>query len=266
MFEAPTTALASKAQCSPFDDYVAGQVLALNTPQDYDHGLTTGSALNVRIRKLHTRTLSCTMVVDVLDETPTQVKPGVAFLKLFDQRFSDQLRKDNGIKSWTRSKEQAYVDSVENGAVFSFLHNLHHTGNFREDTENDWDDAQDEAFLAHELLKLYKSEIAAFDAVREHQGKRFPKLVATVDIDLSTASSTPIPAEENGLPPLRVKGILMEHIAGCNLSQIVNNVPRSRWQRIVDEAVSTVLLLGDHNLLNTDVSPQNFLVCTEPVG
>jgi hypothetical protein len=45
---------------------------------------------------------------------------------------------------------------------------------FQEKTEDDWDDGQNEAFLANELLGLYKAETATYDALRTYQGRLIP--------------------------------------------------------------------------------------------
>lgn len=52
--------------------------------------------------------------------------------------------------------EESYIKFVQSdgGGFAIFLHNLYHVEDFREETEDDWDDAQNEAFLADKLLKL----------------------------------------------------------------------------------------------------------------
>lgn len=247
---------------STFDEYATSQVLTLNVLPN--HGHASASVMHVRIRQLHTRTLSFTMVVDILDKQRPQTASGMAFLKLFDRRFAEQLRRDNGIEPWTKSIEQAYIDSVESGAIQRFLHDLRHIDRFQEDTEEDWDDAQNEAFLSHELLRLYDAEVAVYDALRDHQGRLIPKVIAAVDLDLATSSSTLHCDDRGDFAPFRVRGILLEYINGCNLMDIVDHFPRSSWQRIVNQAVATIRILSDHNILNNDVRPENFVVC--PVG
>ncbi|KAK0636372.1 hypothetical protein B0T17DRAFT_613113 [Bombardia bombarda] len=77
--------------------------------------ITYFRVIHARIREIHTRTLSCTMVVDILDDGEPPTASSTAFLKLFDRRFADQLRRDNGIELWTKDMEQAYIWSVESG-------------------------------------------------------------------------------------------------------------------------------------------------------
>ena len=256
----------SLSRCSPFDDYLADQVLTLNVLPD--HGHVSASAMQVRIRQLHTRTFSCTMVVDILEEERPSAASGIAFLKLFDRRFADGLRRNNGIKPWTQGMEEAYIDSVKSGAINSYLHDLTHIDLFEESRRTDRDDAQNEAFLAHKLLRQYNAEIALYDGLRDQQGDVIPKVVAAVDLDLelATSSGTPSRCDREDFEPFRVKGILLEHIDGCNLLDIVDHFPRSSWQDIVNQAIAIVGMTDDRNILNTDVRPRNFLVCTDPDG
>jgi hypothetical protein len=60
--------------------------------------------------------------------------------------------------------------------------------------------------------------------------------------------------------PTKIKGILLQYIEGGNMWDIVNSFFQSSWQDLVDQAVAIVRILGDHNILNQDVRPENFLV------
>ena len=161
---------------SPFEEYAVGQILTLN--------ILANSTMRVRIRQLHTRTLSCTMMVDVLNEMHPE-KESAAFLKLFDRRFSDGLREEWGIEPWTKDTEEEYVESVENGSFNKFLYDLRHVENLLEDTGERWDIAQDETFLAEKLLELYEAEVETYNALLRYQGRHIPRLLAAVELDLT---------------------------------------------------------------------------------
>ncbi|RMD39894.1 hypothetical protein DV735_g5242, partial [Chaetothyriales sp. CBS 134920] len=206
------------------------------------------------------------MVVDILDDGQLFTTSSAAFLKLFDRRFSDQLRQDNGIDPWTKDMEQAYIRFVKSGSIHQFLHELHYTKDFQENTEEDWDDAQNEAFLADELLGLYKTEIATYNALRHHQGHLIPRLLAAVDFDLTPPNNDLDASGRGNFEPFQIKGILLQYINGFNLWNMPHHVPQSSWQDIVDQAVSIVRVLGDHNILNKDVRPENFIVFTAADG
>jgi hypothetical protein len=248
--------LSELSQHSPFEEYRVDQVLTLNVIPEHGHTLSS-SQIRVQARQLHSpRTLSCPIIVDILDEGQS---PKTAFLKLFDRRFADQLREDYGIGPWTKDTEEAYIRSIQSGAIRRFLHDLHNVEDFLEDTGEDWDNAQNEAFLADELLKLYKAETATYNALHNHQGHLVPRLLAAVDLNL-TPSNVEEPSQREDLDLFHVKGILLEYVEGFSLSDIHDRCPRSAWQDIVGQAIAIVNVLGDQNILNQDVRPENFMV------
>ena len=254
---------------SSFEDYSAGQSLTLSVCPGY--GRDISSSIRVRIHEFHTRTLSCTMLVDVIDGV--DILPSPAFLKLFDRRFSDQLRSDNKIKDWTAQLEQTYIQAARDGAVGEFLHKLHNIPDFQYDTEDDWDDAENEAYLDDELFKLFRTEIATYHVLREQEGKTVPELLAVVNLNLDPG---PNPTTDSKVGPqipnsvqfhqFQVKGILLQYIEGFSLRDVPKHYPRSTWQEITDQAVSITRLMGDYNILNNDIRLDNYIVVASPGG
>ena len=165
----------------------------------------------------------------------------------------------HGQRTWRRR----YIEFVQSGGVRNFLHDPRHVEDFQEETEDDWDDAQNEVFLA-ELLKYYMAEAATYNALRDHQGSLIPRLFAEVNLDL-----TPPNAHDEGIQPeelFQVKGILIQYIEGFTLSALPDHAPQSSWQNIVDQAVSIVHVLGDNNIMNQDVRPDNFMISLKGNG
>jgi len=195
------------------------------------------------------------MIVDLLDQGCPD-KP--VFLKLYDRRFSEQLRSDHGIDPWTRDAEEEYIDAVQTGAARQFLHNLHTIPNFEEDTEETWGDGQIESFLTDQVHKLFDAETTAYDTLRDIQGKLVPRLVARVHLVLSSSHAGISRTDAAEL--LHIKGILIQHIDGFPLSKVQDHARKSEWQGIVDQAVAIVQVVGDHGILNRDVRPDNFIV------
>lgn len=166
----------SKApRAASLDDFAVNQILTLGVRSEYVTDLPP--TVRVRIHQLHTRTLSCTMTVHVLEGNQPLASKNPVFLKLFDRRFSEHLRRDQGIDPWTGVMENAYRESVESGAIDTFLHDLHHTPDYQDETEEDWNDAQNEAYLADMVSGFYKSEVAVYNALREHQGRLLPRFL-----------------------------------------------------------------------------------------
>ena len=199
------------------------------------------------------------MSVSILGDNGQQLQSKIAFLKLFDRRFSKQLREDNGISKWAKELEIAYVQSIKSGSIFRFLEDLHSIPNFQDDTEEDWDDAENETFLTDELHRLFTTEAATYEKLHTHQGRVIPKLLAQVEMDIAPPGLSVLPASPGGFEPFKIKGLL-QHVDGFNLWDIVQHCPRSSWQAIVDQAVSAVRILGDHDILNQDVRPENFVI------
>ena len=237
---------------SPFQKYSVGETLSLSA-LPYKGDLTSPT-IRVRIRELRTPSVACAMVVDVDGSPGTS-----AFLKLYDRRYSWASRRDNGIDPWVPQFEEAYIRSVQTGTAHQFLHKLVRVENFRRETEDDWEDWECEAFLADECHQTFLYEAAAYDALRKHQGKAIPRLLAAVDLNL-----TPPGVEDHEL--FHAKGLLLEYVDGFDLSELPDHAPRSAWQAIVDDAIAAVHLLGDHDILDEDRHLKNFIVSPKPDG
>jgi predicted protein tyrosine phosphatase len=241
---------------SSHEDYKVDQTLSLTRlPHKSDLPSPT---IRVRIQELKTRSMSCTMTVDIETDTdgggPTTT---TGFLKLYDRRFADGQREQEGVGAWTPAIEDAYTESVRSGTIHQFVHDLHHVEKLQI-YEMDFSYAQAEAYIAHLVLEQYTAEIAVYDALRDHQGKAVPRLLAAVDLDLSP------PGAEDEL--FHIKGILLEFIEGFPMSQLSGNVPQSAWQNIVDQGIAAVHVLGDHYIMDEDRRPLNFMVSPEKDG
>jgi RIO-like serine/threonine protein kinase len=86
-----------------------------------------------------------------------------------------------------------------------------------------------------------------------------PKFLASVHLP---SCDTDIP--QKFLKYFDIRGILMEYIEGFSLSELKTKTPQSQWQVICDDAIHIVNLIGDHEILNNDVCPENFLVRSNP--
>ena len=255
-------ALSKISQRSPFDKYDVGDILTLNILPER---VSASQELQVRVRQLQLpRTLSCGMVVDILDGCSQGIQPTTAFLKLFDRRFADQLRDDNTIEPWEKDMEESYIEFVQSGEVLDFLDNLRHVKDFQEDTEDDWDEGQEEACLTYKMLELYTTEVGIYNELRRYQGSRIPRLYAAVNLDLTPPNVQGEVSRPEEL--FQVKGILLQYIEGFSLSDLPDRAPQSSWQNIVDQALSIVHVLGDNNILNKDVRPGNFMVSPKGDG
>ncbi|POR31108.1 Uncharacterized protein TPAR_08672 [Tolypocladium paradoxum] len=254
--------------------YRVGQILSLDVGADGHTGSDAGP-FKLEAEVILTRT-PCTFSVGLVVAVPgaassttsttsaTCASP--AFLKLFDRRFASRLRAENGIDAWTPDVDTACLAFVESGRCQDFLRRLRSDASFQEREEECWDAAENEAFLADRLLNLFRAEKTAYAALSDCWGDMFPRVLALVALDIAPSAIT---SRDGGFcgsgvrgDMFRVNGILLEHLDGFTLDNLERqkDVPRSCWQNIVDQALAIVQLLGDHNLLNGDVRPENFVV------
>ncbi|KAK7413653.1 hypothetical protein QQX98_007435 [Neonectria punicea] len=184
--------------------------------------------LQVKVKqRIKPWTLSFGMVVEIEEnpdasEPPEGLRKGdEAFLKMFDRRFAD----------------------LRSGKTESFLDKLHTVPGFQRDTEDDWDTAENEAYLADELQKCFNSEIATYSRLQEHQGKIIPRFLAAITLGAPSPDAA-LNTQQQEL--YQLNGVLL-----------------SSWQDIVDQAIRIVHVLGDNNILNADVRPDSFVVVPE---
>ncbi|KAH7318658.1 hypothetical protein B0I35DRAFT_409512 [Stachybotrys elegans] len=235
--------------------YATGKILKLKAGLDAANNQQ--AIVQVRVeQQMKPWTLSCGMVVEI-EENPCASEPperlgkgNRAFLKMFDRRFAEQHRQDNGVDTWSEDVESEFLASLRSGKTEGFLEKLHTVPGFQGDTEDSWDAAENEAYLADELQKCFNSEITTYSRLREHQGKLIPRFFGC-----------PLTTQQQEL--YQPKGILLEYLSGFTLSSMIQSTPRSSWQDIVDQAIRIVHVLGDNNILNADVRPDNFVVVPE---
>jgi serine/threonine protein kinase len=238
--------------------YLPGEILGLNA-DDLRIKYQRPKPIQVKIkRQQRPWTLSCGAVVEIISGPLDKAEGNEHFLKMFDRRGAEQLREEWGVDAWSDDIEKAFMNSVESGAMVLFLRKLNTVPNFVDDTGEDWDDAENEAFLHNELRKCFDAEVATYTRLQNYQGICIPRLLAVVN-----TNDQPFPRFTLNQVDARLyhkRGILLEYVHGFTLTDVAQHAPKSSWQGIVNKAVETVQILGDHNILNKDVRPDNFMV------
>lgn len=228
------------------------------------------------------------MEVDILLPARDPVR---AILKLYDWRYSAQLREENYIAPWDSDHETALIDFIQSGGAATFLDRLRHDDDF-EEPEEGWNLAENETYLYDQCLLMYRTETSVYAELRECQGNQIPRLITpitfrTVREGSSSEGSSPISNNSSTVAGaaikgtlnsasgydraadattafaderFEIKGILLERIAGFNLGSLTEQVPQTAWQLIVDQAIQNVHILSDHHILNTDIRNSNILV------
>lgn len=172
-----------------------------------------------------------------------------SILKLYDWRYTTQLRRDHEVDQWTPFHEKKYKAFVKEGGAADFTSALEHN-----DVIDDlqWDTAHHETFLFNYCCDLHSCEVEAYSRLKDLQGRNIPRFVADVRFN-----AFPV---QNAF--FEVRGILLEFITGYSLADLAKYAHQSSWQRICDEAIYTVNLIGEHGILNEDVKPRNILIRT----
>jgi hypothetical protein len=213
--------------------------------------------VNARIIKVFKPfTLSCATVVQL--DCPSF--KGQFVLKLYDRRFSTELRRDEKASPWNSEIESEYSEFVRDGHVSEFFDQC--TSKFREyeywaDKEHvKWTRAQHEAYLQYACHRIYKTEKEAYKNLHDIQGKHIPRLHARPCLQLS----------DSGLPNkyLDCPGLLLDYIQGFPLTFLADEAPKEDWQYVCEDAIRVVNLIGDRGVCNRDVKTRSFIVSKYP--
>ena len=238
--------------------YQAGDTIRLRTNNSNDD---RNPNLQVKVRR-QTRpwTLSCVMMVSI--EAPSGCLQSLdkgtdAFLKMFDRRGAQQLRQDHEIDAWTEDIEQAFVTGLGSGKVDELLEKLRTILGYQYEREEEWNVAENEAFLAEELRKSFDAELATYARLKEYQGRFIPRLVAAITLDVTPPHPILSLSHQEFYC---TRGLLLQNLQGFSLRSLVDNAPKESWQDIVDQAIRIVHILDDHEIINYDVRPANFMV------
>jgi hypothetical protein len=234
--------------------YAIGSIIQLKVTPDATSG-NEATTLQVKVKKQQRPwTLSCCMIVEI-QQAPENI-PGLStgdevFLKMFDRRFAEQIREDNGIEPWSEAFEQDFAKDLASGKVEKFLEKLRTVPNFKDDTEEDWDNAENEAYLASALQQYFDAETATYARLQQYQGRAIPRLLAPVALRETTATSGLGQGQETQMIPRFLasmvlddtpsnevlstqqrklkehKGILLQYLPGFSLSEMIQNAPRT---------------------------------------
>lgn len=236
--------------------YASGSVFTLGSvpdpPADCD---SPRAAIRVEIKDgHHSRTFSCGMLVDILSELEIPSDPAessltstarTGFLKLYDWRCAYHFRHRSGAEDWTAEAETDYTKLIQDGKLEEFLAQIHVNDDLWGKVDPGWTPGQQEAFLAHKMLRMYRAETTAYARLAEFQGKLVPRLLSAVVLD-----TAPEDVQGHHRKHFRVWGILLQFIPGFSLSRLAKSAPPSSWQSIVDQAIQIVHVLGDKEILN----------------
>lgn len=238
--------------------YLEGESLKLQV-NDVDDASRFGAELNAKIAKIYEPpTASVIMEVDIITKQNTSFR---AVLKLYDRRFSPQLRKDLHLQPYSGPFQVAYWDYIRTGNAQRYLARLRNEFDSHADRLSDEEPradglAEDEVYLQDHCLGLYENELSTYKRLQNLQGVEIPELFTSVTyLPCMPDGGEKIPSKFT-----EVKGILIELISGFPLAQLADYAPRESWQMICNQAVGIVHQLSDYDILNRDNAIENVLV------
>ncbi|KAF0636544.1 hypothetical protein FPSE5266_08061 [Fusarium pseudograminearum] len=241
--------------------YPVGKILTLDAnlnPASSDQQTTIQLRI---IRQQLPYTLSSGSVVEEVSDLLDKTEGNIYFLKMFDRRSAEQLREDSWVEPWSEDLENNFTEGIKSGKVEKLLENLRTIPNYKRETEDDWDAAEEEADVVHQLQNLYKDEVATYLRLASYQGICIPRLLGTVTFDMSPPN---VALTEQQRELYQQKGIILEYLRGFTLRDMIHRAAAVAWQDIFDQAIKIVDILGDHNILNKDVRLENFMVVPRP--
>ena len=255
--------------------YVEGNIIYIDVvepgkPVALHHAFTPLIKVQV-LRVIHPVTLSVVLEVRVLSPDNGEISglellPSRTYiLKLYDPRFSTGMREEFKISNWSSAREEALSEFIRMGKLPAFLSAINDDWIFQ---KGDWNDAQEEAFLADYCSQMHRSETRAYKRLEHLQGDCIPTMYANVtlsdggcyDTNDTTATQDGEQTRKASSSSLEIKGILIEHIDGFLLDDLAVHAPESSWADICEQAIVIVNKISDCDLMNKDTRPTNVIV------
>lgn len=192
-------------------------------------------------------------------------------LKLYDRRFSTQLRDDMGAKPWTPEIEQQYrdfVDCDDAREYFSYWWALNQPSDLVDTyaylNRKRWSAAKSEAYLQFNCTEMFDEEKKAYELMSDLQGRCVPRILGDVVLDQPYAFKEledEEDADEVHESLTTIPGILMQHLDGFfHLTDLHKHLPSEHWQSILDSSVQTINKIQDCGIYNRDVNTRSIMV------
>ncbi|CAH0051481.1 unnamed protein product [Clonostachys solani] len=224
--------------------------------------LENGSEIRVKIVDvMEPATMSVIAIVE-LESPQTKQKcvnsgvPSKMILKLYDRRFALDLREEIKVTGpATRATEDEFVASLRQGSMPRFLAKYEENDTLG---SGDWDTPMKEAYFSIMSTKMHQTETKVYDCLTDLQGIHVPTFYA--NLDLATEPTAGEQLEESITEHTRVRAILIEHISGFLLSDLVTETSESEWPVICTQAIEAVNKIIDFHFINPDLQPRNAIV------
>ena len=230
-----------------------GNTLVVRLDESFSPSTQREMTLHLRIqRRFDPITFSPVVLVKVAETGETLVA------KFFDRRFNPDYRKNQAYEDWNSAREDAFRSLVSSGEGAKFLQYLYDDDD--SDILEDWTPAQEELSAQDDFKGHFENEVRTYRALEWLQGQNVAKMLGTVTFRISEADN------ENDQQFFDVRGVLLEHIEGFNLSEMTSHTSQDAWKDIIEEAMSIANAAGDLGVINRDLSVYHFIVRSFKTG
>jgi serine/threonine protein kinase len=175
-------------------------------------------------------------------------------LKVYDRRFSAQLREFKDAGPATIETEDRFTAFVREGYMPQFLADYEESGPWAYD---EWVVPKREAYFYARSTLSHQVEREVFDRLVNMQGVHVPPLFA--DVRLAPQQTT-TRQDENLNEYTSIRALLMEYIPGFTLENLVTEAPESDWAPICDQAIEVIRKIADNDFINFDIKPRNIII------
>ncbi|PVI00679.1 hypothetical protein DM02DRAFT_526524 [Periconia macrospinosa] len=175
-------------------------------------------------------------------------------LKVYDRQFSLELRQFKDMGLATKASEEQYATFLRQGSMSQFLEDYAENGR---SAYEEWTVPQLEAYFHVQTAQMHDVEVEVYNRLINLQGAYIPKLLADVRIAPQHAATE---LEASLMEYTEIRGIIVEHIPGFHLLDLVKETPESDWPVICDQAIDAVRKVTDQDFINLDLNTGNMLV------
>ncbi|THZ04217.1 hypothetical protein D6C95_03398 [Aureobasidium pullulans] len=210
--------------------------------------------LNVEIVDIiQPSTMSIVLQVKLQQEERHPSNPTM-ILKIYDRQYSPELREFKHSGPATAETEDEFIAFLRRGCMPQFLLDYEEDGPWAYD---EWDTPKREAYFNARSSLSHEIELDVYDNLVDMQGIHIPTLFA----DARLSPQYAVMQQDEGLTEYaEIRAVLMEHISGFPLHDIVEETPESDWASICNQAVDTIRKIAENNFINFDIKTRNILV------
>ncbi|KAF5557277.1 serine threonine kinase fnkB [Fusarium napiforme] len=241
-------------------EYQAGRVIQLQILEGSSGSLAmTEKNVSVVVERVITETMSPVMQVRFHDRR--------AILKVYDRRCGTYLREchEKHIPC-TAQVEAAYQSFLNSGAMGPFLEEMDHdeaTSEFPRTSagirQGPDGMARFEAALWRITDRQFRTEAEVYERLKDLQGVLIPELYALVHV-VSPGATAASPKKDYQT----VYGILLQHIPGVNLDDMIEEESRPTtqkgWTSLIQQAIDATYEINKRGVILYDSAPRNVVV------